>query len=82
MYQTKGNSILERNFAPRFFVEHLLKDVNLILESGRTIGVPLSTAQAAEELFAAAVRAGYGKEDYSAVVKVIEEQAGVEVQKR
>jgi len=82
MYQTKGKSILERNFAPRFFVEHMLKDVNLILESGRTINAPLPTARAAEELFSAAVRAGFGKEDYSAVVKVVEKQAGVEVKKQ
>jgi 3-hydroxyisobutyrate dehydrogenase-like beta-hydroxyacid dehydrogenase len=82
MYQTKGKSILERNFTPRFFVEHMLKDVNLILESGRTINAPLPTARTAEELFSAAVRAGYGKEDYSAVVKVIEQQAGVEVKKQ
>jgi 3-hydroxyisobutyrate dehydrogenase-like beta-hydroxyacid dehydrogenase len=82
MYQTKGNSILERNFAPRFFVEHMLKDVNLILEAGGTMNAPLPTIRAAQALFSAAAKAGFGREDYSAVVKVLEQQAGVEVKKR
>ncbi|HTX18099.1 MAG TPA: NAD(P)-dependent oxidoreductase [Bacteroidota bacterium] len=81
MYQTKGNSMLDRNFAPRFFVEHMLKDVNLVQESGKVLDVPMPAAQVARELFAETVRKGFGREDYSAVVKVIEEKAGVEARR-
>ena len=81
MYQTKGNSMLDRNFSPRFYVEHLLKDVNLILDAGKDLEVPLPGAEAAQKLFSAAVAAGFSHEDYSAVVKVLEKQAEIEVRR-
>jgi 3-hydroxyisobutyrate dehydrogenase len=81
MYQTKGKSILDRNFAPRFFVEHMLKDINLILESGKKLDTPLPAIEAAQKLFSEAAAAGFAHEDYSAVVKVLERQAGVDVRK-
>lgn len=76
-YQTKGASMIDRNFAPRFFLEHMLKDIRLLLDAGKELGVPLPTGEVAEHLFSEAIRRGYGKEDYSAVVKVVESAAGV-----
>jgi 3-hydroxyisobutyrate dehydrogenase-like beta-hydroxyacid dehydrogenase len=81
MYQTKGESMLDRNFSPRFYVEHMLKDINLILDAGKELEVPLPGIEAAQKLFSEAAAAGYGHEDYSAVVKVLERQAGIEVRK-
>ncbi|MGA7162283.1 MAG: NAD(P)-dependent oxidoreductase [Bacteroidota bacterium] len=81
MYQTKGTSMLERNFSPRFFVEHMLKDINLILDSGKRLDVPLPGVEVARTLFSEAAAAGFAHEDYCAVVKVLERQAGVEVRK-
>lgn len=72
MYQTKGGSTIDRNFAPRFFVEHMLKDINLILSAGRELGAPLPAVEISQELFAQASQAGLGKEDYSAVFKILE----------
>ena len=72
MYQTKGASIIDRNFAPRFFLDHMLKDINLILEAGRELGAPLPAVEVSQELFAKASHLGLGKEDYSAVYKIIE----------
>ena len=81
MYQTKGKSILDRNFSPRFFVQHMLKDLNLILDAGKRRQVPLPGIEASQKMFAEAAAAGFGREDYSAVVKVLERQAGIEVRK-
>ena len=81
MYQTKGESMLNRNFSPRFYVEHMLKDINLILDAGKQLAVPLPGIEATRKLFSEAAAAGYGHEDYSAVVKVLERQAGIEVRK-
>jgi 3-hydroxyisobutyrate dehydrogenase-like beta-hydroxyacid dehydrogenase len=82
MYQTKGKSILERNFAPRFFVEHMLKDIDLILQAGKDLEVPLPATEVARKLFSEAAAAGFSKEDYSAVIKVLERRAGIEVGKK
>jgi 3-hydroxyisobutyrate dehydrogenase-like beta-hydroxyacid dehydrogenase len=76
MYQTKGTSIIQNNFSPRFFLEHMLKDVNLILDAARDVHAPLPAIEIAQQLFAEAHRAGYGHEDYSAVVKALQTRGG------
>lgn len=72
MVQSKGKSILEGNFTARFFAEHMLKDINLMIEAAGKNGIPVPVAETAHELFAEAVRSGHGKEDYSSVIKVFE----------
>ena len=71
MYRSKGTSILDGNFAPRFYLEHMLKDINLMVDAAREVGAPLPTIEVARELFLEAERAGFGHEDYSAVVKAM-----------
>jgi 3-hydroxyisobutyrate dehydrogenase-like beta-hydroxyacid dehydrogenase len=78
-YQTKGDAMLRRVFSPRFMVAHMHKDVNLILDAARAVGVPLPPVEAIRHLYSDAEFLGYGNEDYSAVVKVLERSAGVEV---
>jgi 3-hydroxyisobutyrate dehydrogenase-like beta-hydroxyacid dehydrogenase len=76
MYQTKGTSIVQKNFSPRFFLEHMLKDVNLMLDAARDVHAPLPAIEIAQQLFAEAQRAGCGREDYSAVVKALRAREG------
>ncbi len=70
-YQTKGKSILEGNFVPRFFTEHMLKDVNLIIQTAADRGAKVPTIEVARDLLTNAVSMGFGKEDYSAIYKVL-----------
>jgi 3-hydroxyisobutyrate dehydrogenase-like beta-hydroxyacid dehydrogenase len=79
MYSTKGKALLERNFRANFFVRHLLKDLTLAEEAARETTTPLPMNALTRELFVAAMQQGYGDEDYSAVVKVLEGLAGVEI---
>lgn len=80
MYQSKARMIRQRRFSEaNFFVTHMLKDINLMLEAGRDLGVPLPGVAAIRELFVAAEALGYGQEDYSAVIKVLEELARTQV---
>ena len=76
MFQTKGNSILDRNFVPRFFVENLLKDVNLMINAADAINSPAYIAKASKTVLENAVAMGLAKEDYIAMAKVIEQEAG------
>lgn len=76
MYQTKGTSIVQNNFSPRFFLEHMLKDVNLMLDAARDVHAPLPAIEIAQQLFVEAHCAGYGREDYSAVVKALQARGG------
>jgi 3-hydroxyisobutyrate dehydrogenase len=72
MYQTKGRAIIEGRFTPRFFVEHMLKDIELILESASGLKVPLPTLQASLRLFRQAMEDGYAREDYAAIIKSLQ----------
>ena len=80
MYQSKARMIKRRGFSEaNFYVAHMLKDIDLMLEAGRALGVPLPGVTAIRELFVAAEAMGSGLEDYSAVVKVLEELARTQV---
>ncbi len=76
MFQTKGMSIVERNFTPRFFVENLLKDVNLMIIEAERLQSPAYIAKSAKTILENAVAMGLAKEDYIAIVKVIEQESG------
>jgi len=79
MYATKGQALLERNFRANFFVRHLLKDLTLAEEAARETSTILPLNALTRELFVAAMQMGYADEDYSAVVKVMEQLAGTEL---
>ncbi len=70
-YQVKGKSMVENRFEPRFFLTHMLKDINLFLDSAGNSGAPVPAAEVARELYTKSVKAGLEKEDYSAVIKVL-----------
>lgn len=77
MYQSKGSSILARNFAPRFYTEHLDKDARLFVEAGRSLGVPMPVGEVMKDLFTKAMERDLAREDYSSVIKVLEQMAGL-----
>jgi 3-hydroxyisobutyrate dehydrogenase-like beta-hydroxyacid dehydrogenase len=52
----------------------MLKDINLMLGAAKEAGAPLPAIEVAQRLFSDAQRAGFGKEDYSSVVKVLRSQ--------
>ncbi len=66
-------------FQPGFFAELMHKDLGLAVELGETAGVPVSLAREAQELYTAALEAGYNQADYTAVIRPMEAAAGVEV---
>lgn len=76
-YEAKGAAILKGEYSPNFTVPNLLKDLRLGAEAAkeRKFEMPLNTM--AQELFNEAISQGYGDEDYAAVVKVLAQQAGV-----
>lgn len=71
MYQTKGKAIIEGNFKPRFFVEHMLKDITLALQAANAVGASMPGLETAKGLFERAMKAGLAKSDYSAIVEVM-----------
>ncbi len=60
-------------------VDIFVKDLGIVLDTGRSLRFPLPVAAAAHQQFLGAAAAGHGREDDSAVVKVYETLAGIEV---
>ncbi len=77
----KAPAIFDRKFDAAFPLKWMRKDIGLMLESGREMGVPLPATGLVHELFGAAVAKGYGDEDIAAAVKLFEEFAGVVVKR-
>lgn len=77
----KAPAIFDRKFDAAFPLKWMRKDIGLMLESGREMGVPLPATGLVHELFSAGVAKGYGDEDIAAAVKLFEELAGVIVKR-
>lgn len=81
LFSVKGGTIAEGDFAPRFPVDYQFKDLSLALDRAGEVGAPLSQTAAARESFSAARARGHGGEDMAAVIKSMEETAGVEARR-
>jgi len=62
---------------PGFMTDLMAKDLDLALAYGAGAGVPLATTALARQVLTAASTAGYGREDFSALAKVVLALAGV-----
>ncbi|HWF16871.1 MAG TPA: NAD(P)-dependent oxidoreductase [Acidimicrobiales bacterium] len=61
---------------PGFMTDLMAKDIDLALAFAANSGVPVVTTAAVRQLLTAASTAGYGREDFSAVAKVVLGLAG------
>ncbi len=82
MYQGKGETIAQRNFTPNFYLRNMLKDLNLVLDAGKQLGVELPATRAVRSAFAAAAEHGLAEQDYSAVIRWLEQQSATRVAAR
>lgn len=78
----RGPKIIERDFNPGFKSKFHYKDLNIIRETGREFNVPLPASALAHELFGAIIAAGRGDMDHSGVITIIEDLAGIKVQRK
>lgn len=79
MFQNRVPHILEGDYTPRSAVDIFVKDLGIVLETGRDMTFPLPVTAAAHQLFVAASAKGLGREDDAAVVKVYADQTGIEL---
>ena len=72
-----GKKMLERNWKPGFKAWMQQKDLRIVLQSAHELGLAMPGAAVASQLFNAMVGSGMGEEDNMAVIKLIEQLAGV-----
>jgi 3-hydroxyisobutyrate dehydrogenase len=67
------------SFKPGFMTDLMHKDLGLALDLGSENHVPLALTALTRQMYEATRAAGYGADDYTALLKVLEQMAGVEV---
>jgi 2-hydroxy-3-oxopropionate reductase len=67
-----GERMIKRTFDPGFRIGLHQKDLNLALDSARTLGVSLPATALAQQLFSACVARGGAAWDHSALVRALE----------
>ena len=75
--RAKSAQLSQRDFTPTFTVEQMIKDLDLILGAGAAHNVPLLQTAMTQRLMHAAVVQGHALDDYAAILKVVEQGAGL-----
>jgi 3-hydroxyisobutyrate dehydrogenase-like beta-hydroxyacid dehydrogenase len=75
--KAKSAQLSQRDFTPTFTVEQMIKDLDLILGAGAAHSVPLLQTAMTQRLMHAAVVQGHALDDYAAIIKVVEQGAGL-----
>lgn len=75
--EQKTPNYVNRSYAPGFKIDLHFKDLGLIMESARALGVPLPVTAVVQELFAAMRVRGRGGLDHSGVITLLEDLAGL-----
>lgn len=78
-FQNLGKKIIDRDFAPAFKVRLQQKDLRLVGEAARELGVPIFAAELAEQLLRVLESEGAGDQGTQQLVTVLERLAGTTV---
>jgi 3-hydroxyisobutyrate dehydrogenase-like beta-hydroxyacid dehydrogenase len=81
MISAKAPAVFRRDFSPNFSVKWMHKDVGLMIESAKELGVPVPLTAITQQMLQAALAEGLAEEDMCSSIKVLEKWAGVEVKK-
>lgn len=68
--------VIRGNFEPGFFASYQYKDLRIATDAGEAFGSPMPATALVHEMYKAMEQRGDGKDDHSAVIKVIEAMAG------
>ena len=71
--------MLKRDFSVNFSTKWMHKDVGLALESAKALNQPLPLTAITEQMLRATIAKGYGDDDFSSTIRVLEELAGIEI---
>jgi 3-hydroxyisobutyrate dehydrogenase len=71
------DSPASHGWEPGFMTDLMAKDLDLALAYAAAARVPMATTATARQMLTAAQDAGYGREDFSAVAKVVLSESGV-----
>ncbi len=71
--------VWDGSFTPGFMTDLLLKDLGLALDLADEGGVPVRLTELTRQMYEESRAAGHGRDDYSAMITLLEDAAGVQV---
>ena len=71
MSENKAHKMIKDEFEPTFTLKNLKKDLGIITETAKESGAILPMAERANEIYAEAVKAGFGEIDYTGILAYI-----------
>ena len=76
MFQVKAPNFKVKNYPPAFPLKHLAKDAKFVLDTAYELGAPVPAGQMLLHLYRLGVAQGWGDEDISAIMRVMEHLSG------
>ncbi|RZU42521.1 NAD(P)-dependent oxidoreductase [Edaphobacter modestus] len=76
---SKADSVLKGDFSTTFSVRWMEKDLGLAVEVASELGVPLFTTSASQQQLRTAIAMGFGEDDISGSIRVLEDIASCQV---
>jgi 3-hydroxyisobutyrate dehydrogenase len=74
--------IIANNFDPGFYVEHIIKDLGIVLEESRRMGLFMPGLALAEQLYQAVKAQGHGRNGTQSLILALGSMAGVDWRSR
>ena len=72
---SKGDTIKNRDFSPKFPFEHMEKDIRLTEEFAKDLGLKLPALEIVKKIYDNGIKEGLAREDFSASIKIVEKLA-------
>ena len=74
--EVRGARMAKGDFAPGFKAAHHLKDLRIVIDEARAMGLTLPTTSSVAEMLATLVREGKGTLDNSSILTMVERASG------
>jgi len=71
LFHLKGRAMARNEFSRSLALKYVHEQLHMVMGAARLMGLNLPTAEATTKVYEQAVEAGYGEEDFSAVIKVL-----------
>ncbi|NOJ28577.1 MAG: 3-hydroxyisobutyrate dehydrogenase [Nitrososphaeraceae archaeon] len=68
MSEFKGPKMINKNFEPSFYLKNLLKDMDLVQDTAKTLGLSLPVSEMSRQLYRQANNQGYSELDYTGII--------------
>ena len=75
--ESKGKTMIEGNYDTAFALKLMCKDMGLVKEETRNLNVPTPSASVVHEMYSAAKAKGKGELDYSVIIELMKDLAGI-----